>query len=86
MGKCKLPFEIHVDRILKYESIECDYLDSELVNVSLKSLQRKMNERLRGKDLLRMRSGGGFTDTGYRIFCDAVYLCEVGESLNFDLE
>ena len=86
LGKCKLPFEIHVDRILKYESIECDYLDSELVNVSLKSLQRKMNERLRGKDLLRMRSGGGFTDTGYRIFCDAVYLCEVGESLNFDLE
>ena len=85
-GKSKLPFEVYTESITEYREKECSYTDSEIIFAAGRMLERKLNDSLRGCDLLRLRTEGEFTDGGYLMRCEAVYLTEVGEELSFAVE
>jgi len=85
-GKAKLPIEVYTERCTVYETAEMLYSDTELIRVTTNVFERKLWERLRGADLLKLKTEGGFTDNGYNMRCDAVYLTEIGEPLPFSGE
>ena len=40
-------------------------------------------ERLKAADLLKIKTYGEFTDKGYSMSSDLLFLCEVGENIEF---
>ena len=85
-GKCMLPIELQVDYLTSEESIMLDYSDTELVSVATARLNSETATLLRECDLISIRTGGNFTDSGYTMFNKVTYSREVGETLPFTVE
>ena len=82
---CKLPVSIKTVYLMKSESLTVNYTDDELVNIASKRLNSLTASRLESADLLRIKTDGEFTDEGYIISSDIVYLSEVGESAKLNV-
>ena len=82
-GKSRLPFSLTVAYLPIFDTQEADYTDEELVDLVSDRLDLITSERLREADLLKIRTSGEFTEDGYYMYSELVFLCQVGEYLNF---
>ena len=85
-GNCRLPFSVSVKYIPEYESAEAEYTDEELVKIASSRLDALTSARLAMSDLVRIRSYGEFIEDGYLICSDIVFLAEVSEQVEFNVE
>lgn len=82
-GKSRLPFSLTVAYLPVFDIEDADYTDEELVDLVSDRLDLITSERLCEADLLKIRSSGEFTEDGYYMYSELVFLCQVGEDLNF---
>ena len=82
----KLPIKVSRSYIIeeKYESVV--YTDEDLVNIASARLNSLMSSRLENGDLIRVKSGGKFTENGYYLYSDILYLSDVGVEVEFSIE
>ena len=85
-GNAKLPIEIITRYSTEYETESLEYSDAELVRVCSYRLNSTLASRLATSDLIKMKSSGGYTDTGYYMRSDIVYLSSVGKPQPFSAE
>jgi len=81
-----LPFSISVKYTSEYKVIESEYTDEELVDIASSRLDALTATRLCMSDLLRIKTYGDFTEDGYRMSSDIVYLSEITEQVVFNLQ
>ena len=77
-GKCKLPLEITTRSATEYTVSESAYTDTELVDTCLARHTAEVNYLLSDADLLKIRTWGEFTDTGYRMSSSITYSADIG--------
>ena len=77
-GRCALPLSLSVTKGENYEIEITEYTDSQLVSVALSRLREKTHGLLSGCDLLRIRTDGEFTDSGYISRNYLTYIRDVG--------
>ena len=82
----RLPFSISVKYIPEYETNEALYSDDELIKVASARLDALTASRLYLSDLLKIKSQGEFTEDGYLISSEIVYLSEVAERKGFNVK
>jgi similar to stage IV sporulation protein len=84
-GRGKLPFEI--ERILSVERTGemREYTDAELVSVVSVRLETQLSVMLADCDLLMRKTFGEFTEGGYRMSSEIVYLTEVGKETEIEI-
>ena len=82
-GKCRLPFSVSISYIPQHDYEATEYTDEELVQVASCRLDALVAARLCASDLLKIRSYGEFTEKGYSMSSDLVYLSEVTERMEF---
>lgn len=85
-GRYKLPLSIYTAHIVNTGTEPIEYTDDELVRIATERLNAITLSRLVGSDLVRIRTSGDFTDDGYRISSDFVFLSDVGEPQEFEIE
>lgn len=84
--RCALPLSVSTSYIMEYASDEVFYTDEELVKIACDRLMALTASRLEGADLLKIKTAGDFTDEGYSISSDIVFLCEVSERVKLEIE
>lgn len=84
--KAKLPIEIITTYTVEYDAEEQRYSDAEIVRVAAYRLNSLVMSRLTLKDLLKIRTSGGYTEDGYEMRSDIVFLGSVGETRPFSVE
>jgi sporulation protein YqfD len=82
----RLPFSISIKYISEVEKQESIYSDEELVKIASSRLDALTASRLYLSDLLKVKSFGEFTEDGYLIGSDIVYLSEVSERSEFKVD
>ncbi len=84
-NKCKLPLSISLQYIPQYGYESQTYTDDELVAIASDRLNSLIASWLYNADLLSMKTKGNFTDTGYTISIDIVYLADVTERVELEI-
>ena len=82
----RLPFSISIKYIPQYEVTEAFYSDEELIKIASTRLDALTASRLYFSDLLKIKSQGQFTENGYLISSDIIYLSEVTERREFNVK
>jgi similar to stage IV sporulation protein len=77
LGGAKLPLEIITERAVFYSPKEVRYSDSQLVNIASMRLTAVRAAFLRGSDMLGIRTGGHFTESGYEMTSEIYVLSDV---------
>ena len=85
LGKCKLPFEIEKKYSAERTEKPREYTDAELVAVASGRLEARLAVMLSDCDLLSRKTYGHFTEQGYRMSSDVVYLTEVGTETEIEI-
>ena len=85
-GKCRLPFSVSISYLTDYRYVETEYTEEELPTVASSRLDGLIAARLCLSDLLSIRTYGGFTEKGYRMWSDIVYLSDVSKQVEFKVE
>ncbi|MBO5907306.1 MAG: sporulation protein YqfD [Clostridia bacterium] len=85
-GKALLPLEISIDYATEYSKEACEYTDSEMVSVASARLTMLTDLALTHADLLKIRTSGHFTDTGYVMSNELVFTADVSSTLEFASE
>ncbi len=85
-GKEALPVSVIKRYAVRYEYVNEEYTDQELVTVASAKLRAKTLSALCGADLLRIKTYGEFTDSGYTMASRIVFLEDIGEILEFKTE
>ena len=86
LGKYRLPIAIKREEAKQYEISSCLYTDSELISVALSRLREKTAVRLESADLLKIKTEGEFTESGY-VMVNYITLAEsIGETVPFAVE
>lgn len=78
-----LPLSFHKQNVVEYTYVDSTYSDEELVKTASEVLSAKLSARLSSSDLLKIKTDGEFTDTGYRMYSDIVFLTDVGDNVDF---
>ena len=85
-GVKKIPISVRTKYIIEYNTDKGSYTDTELVQIASDRLSAAVLKRLVGCDLLKIKTTGRFTDDGYIIRSDLVFLSEVGVTQEFIVE
>ena len=85
-GRYKLPLSISSVYLVNKCSESVEYTDDELVKIATERMNAITASLLAGGDLLRIKTQGDFGDRGYWLSSDIVFLCDVGERAEFDVE
>ncbi len=83
LGRCKLPISVKSVYIIENESVAVYLSDEELVSLAMSRLNSLTVSRLEGADLLKIKTTGKFTDSGYFACSEIIFLAEVGERVEF---
>ena len=86
LGAHKLPFSLITSYVPVYSTEQIAYSDHELVSVASARLNALIASRLQACDLLKMKTYGSFTDTGYEMYSDLIYCAEIGRSVTFTVD
>lgn len=78
LGSGKLPISLTKIYSKSYVKANKTYSDEELVDITSKRLASATHSRLVSADLLRIKTDGRFTDDGYEMYSDIVFVGEVG--------
>ena len=81
-----LPFSVSVKYIHEYQVEEAEHTDEELVNLASYRLDALTATRLGVSDLLKVRTKGEFTEDGYLMSSEIIYLSEVTERVVFNAQ
>ena len=82
----KLPLSVTKEYTKTYRSVIMNYSDEELVEVTSRRLASAVHSRLISADLCKIRTNGCFTDTGYTMYSDVVFVAEVGREREIEVE
>ena len=85
-GGARLPLETLTEHAVIYDTVTASYTDRELVSVAAARLDALVISRLSSATLYKLRTDGGFTDTGYEMYSIAVFAEEVGTPLEFSAQ
>ena len=85
-GEKKLPFSVSSRYALEYEVSPERYTDEQIVRIASDRLNIKTLALLSGADLLKIKTSGKFTDTGYTMQSDIVFCRDVGLESKFTVE
>ncbi len=81
----RLPLSIERVFVIEYGIERREYTDAELVKIASDRLTSLRLSRLSGADLLKINTEGHFTDSGYILTSDMVFLSEVGVEVDIDI-
>lgn len=84
-GGSSLPFSISISYLPIYTREKHSYNDEELIQVAKDRLSLATAVMLAKADLVRIVTNGEFTDGGYKMWSDIVYLTEVGCENSFEI-
>jgi hypothetical protein len=84
-GDKKLPFSISLTYIPLYEEKTLEYTDEELVAIASDRLKVETALILSSGDLIKISTRGEFTEGGYIMSSDIVYLAEIGSEKTFEI-
>ena len=82
-GKYRLPISIVTDRAVKYRTSEVTYSDDELIRLADEKLTEARADRLRGSEIVALRTEGKFTEGGYELTDKVSIIRAVGEEKYF---
>lgn len=85
-GEKRLPFSIISSYVIEYDAFPKSYTDEQIVCIASDRLNVKTLARLSDADLLKIKTAGEYTDTGYLMKSDIVFCKEIGEVSEFVLE
>lgn len=77
LGKYDLPLSLSEISCREYENIEVFYSDDEMTVMARELLNEKIRNTFDESEILKMRSFGEFTDEGYRLITEVVYLTNI---------
>ena len=86
LGEKKLPFSISTRYAVEYDVSPESYTDEQIVCIASDRLNIKTLALLSGADLLKIKTSGEFTDTGYTMQSDIVFCRDVGLKSEFTVE
>lgn len=78
-GRYSLPIWTVDSIAVLSDSIEVEHTDAELVRLAKDRLIDKRAQLLSDSELISLSTVGFFTDEGYRVSCEFVYLTEIGQ-------
>ena len=81
-----MPLSVHIAHLVEGTAERIEYTDEELVRIATERLNAVTASRLASSDLIRIRTEGEFTDDGYLMSSDIVFLSDVGVSGEFEIE
>ncbi|MBO5100934.1 MAG: sporulation protein YqfD, partial [Clostridia bacterium] len=81
-----LPISLTTKYILDCTNEKAFYTDEELVRLASRAMSAKNALRLNSSDLLKITTNGEFTDSGYKMYSDLVFLSDVGEAVEFSAD
>ena len=84
-GGKKLPFSISLTYQPIYKIQQLEYTDEEIVSVASDRLNVEIALMLSQADLIKISTHGEFTDDGYVMSSDVVYLAEIGSEKSFEI-
>ena len=82
---CKLPLSITLKYIPQYTYENGVYTDDQLVEIASSRLMSLIALRLENSDLIRIKTRGNFTNTGYTMSTEIVFLSDVAERVKFEI-
>lgn len=85
-GRYKLPIMVMREYRVERVTQRVVYTDEEMAKIAASRLRAKTLARLSDSDLVSISTGGEFTNTGYVMYSDAVYVKEIGVSVEFKVE
>ena len=85
-GNKKLPFSITKAYGYEESRVAVEYTDEELIRLASQMLNDMTLKALENADLLRIKTFGEFTDTGYSMRSDVVFLTEISECVEFTVD
>jgi len=77
-GEKRLPFSVSTKHIAEYEVTSESYTDEQLVRVASERLNAMTLTRLAECDLLKIKTDGAYTESGYSMSSYIVFLTDVG--------
>ena len=80
-----LPFSVTYRYIPSYACESGLYSDEELVSLAKDRLSLDTVLMLKASDLIRISTNGEFTENGYRMWSDIIYLTDVGQENAFEI-
>ena len=83
MGRYRIPLGIYKTYVAEVIENEVTYTDGELISIASSRLAKKRIMELSDSEILRLRTQGVFTDSGYKMTTFASVLTEVGEERRF---
>lgn len=83
--RCKLPLSISLKYIPQYTYENGVYTDDQLVDIAAERLTSLIALRLENADLVKIKTNGDFTDTGYSMSTEIVFLCDVSERVKLEI-
>lgn len=83
LGGQKLPIQTVREKTVLYKNETENLSDADLISVTAQKLSAKTALRLSASDLLSIRTWGEFTEEGYKMTSEIVFLNDVGRDLSF---
>ena len=83
--RCTLPMSITLKYIPRYTYENGVYTDDQLVDIASERLMSLIALRLENADLIKLRTNGAFTDNGYNMSTEILFLCDVSERVRLDI-
>ena len=83
--RCKLPLSITLKYIPQYTDENGVYTDDQLVDIASSRLMSIIALRLENSDLIRIKTKGDFTDTGYNMSTEILFLCDIAERVRLEI-
>ena len=81
--RIELPFSVSISYIPIFDYETAEYTDEEIIKLVSDRLNFITVERLKEADLLKIKTSGEFIEDGYRMQSDILFLCKVGENIEF---
>ena len=85
VGGAKLPISVVLEYTPIYETETVTLTDEELVDIASDRLRLATITRIAEADLVRLSTKGQFTDTGYTMSNDIIYVIDIGSERAFDI-
>ena len=85
-NRCPLPFSISLSYINEYETDKGIYADVELIKIASGRLSSLTVSAIQSGDLIRIKTYGDFTENGYAMSSEFIYLTDVGERVDIYYE
>lgn len=82
-GKYKIPIKVERIYVTKSAEKQITYSDSELFSLAASRLVNLRSRQLSNAELLKMRTEGGYTDSGYKMVSYVTVLRNIGETRYF---